>query len=195
MIARSSLSEMRVSWLVKALLVLVTYHLALVTSPAQGNGSPQQFSPDKFDAELRQYITNEAKLTEQEAAKFFPVYKEMQNKQRVVFGRQRELLMSKPEGEKACLEAIKQRDENELEMKRIQKTYHEKFLKMLPAAKVYAILRAEDMFHRNMLRRGAPNRRSGMNPYRRPGMGYNGWHGMAPGQDPQKNRNWKGKSE
>ena len=139
---RSSISEVSTSWLVKVLLVLIIYNLSLVSSPAQENGGGQQFSPDKFDAELRQYITEQAKLTEQEAEKFFPVYKEMQAKQRVVFGRQRELLRAKPEGEKACLEAIRQRDENELEMKRIQKNYHEKFLKQLPASKVYAILRA-----------------------------------------------------
>lgn len=195
MMTRSIISEVRVSWLVKVLLVLITYHLSLATSPAQENGGQQQFSPEKFDAELRKYITDEAKLTEQEASKFFPVYKEMQAKQRVVFGRQREQLMNKPEGEKACLEAIQQRDENELEMKRIQKTYHEKFLKLLPASKVYAILRAEDMFYRNMLRRGNPNRHSGLNPFMRPGMGFNPWQGMGQRRDykspPTENPNWK----
>ena len=65
--------------------------------PAQEVNKPEQFSPEKFDAELRQFITNEAKLTEQEAAKFFPVYKEMQAKQRAVFARQRAQLMNKPE--------------------------------------------------------------------------------------------------
>ena len=186
---RSSISEVSTSWLVKVLLVLIIYNLSLVASSAQENGGGQQFSPDKFDAELRQYITEQAKLTEQEAEKFFPVYKEMQAKQRVVFGRQRELLRAKPEGEKACLEAIRQRDENELEMKRIQKNYHEKFLKQLPASKVYAILRAEDMFYRNMLRRGNPNRHSGMNPFKYNGAGFNPWHGM--GKNAGKNHNWK----
>lgn len=156
MTARNSFGEVSVSWLAKVLLVLITYHLSLITSLAQEGGGKHRFSPEKFDAELRQFITKEAKLTEQEAAKFFPVYKEMQTKQRAVFGRQRALVMTNPEGEKACLEAIRQRDENDLEMKRIQQTYHEKFLEMLPASKVYAILRAEDMFHRRMLKRSAP---------------------------------------
>lgn len=142
---------------------------------AQDKGGQHRFSPDKFDAELREFITNEAKLTEQEAAKFFPVYKEMQAKQREVFGRQKALGMSKPEDEKACKEAIRQRDENDLEMKRIQQAYHEKFLKLLPAAKVYAILQAEDQFHRRMLRRNNPFGQFGRNS-----MGF-------PGQ----NRNWK----
>jgi hypothetical protein len=152
---------------------------------AQGDNGPQQFSPDKFDAELREFITNEAKLTEHEAAKFFPIYKEMQAKQRVVYGRQGSLVMSKPEGEKACLDAIRQRDENDLEMKRIQKAYHEKFLKILPASKVYAILRAEVMFHRRMLRRGDPNRR--------PGMGQNMNPNQNPNQNPWINHSWRKK--
>jgi len=130
---------------------------------AQENNGQHRFSPDKFDADLRAFIVCEAKLTQDEEAKFFPVYKEMQAKQRMVFGRQRILAMNKPEGEKACLEAIRQRDENDLEMKRIQQTYHEKFLELLPASKVYAILCAEDKFHRRMLKRGNPNRRSGNN--------------------------------
>lgn len=37
----------------------------------------------------------------------------------------------------------------------IQKTYHEKFLQILPAKKVYDILNAEDRFHRQMFKRTA----------------------------------------
>ena len=142
-----------------------TFTLCLL---AQEANKPEKFSPEKFDAELRQFITDEAKLTEQEAAKFFPVYKEMQAKQRVVFARQRAQLMNKPEDEKACQEAIRQRDENDLEMKRIQQTYHEKFLELLSASKVYAILRAEDMFHRRMLQRDYRGRTHGKDPGRNP---------------------------
>ena len=140
---------------------------------AQENDGQHRFSPEKFDAELREFITSEAKLTEQEAAKFFPVYKEMQTKQREVFGRQKALGKSKPEEELACKEAIRQRDENDLEMKRIQQAYHEKFLKLLPASKVYAILQAEDLFHRRMLKRNNPNGQSGRNP-------KDGNHGQKP---------------
>jgi hypothetical protein len=38
-------------------------------------------------------------------------------------------------------------------MKRIQKTYHERFLDLLPASKVYAVLKAEDKFYRHVFRR------------------------------------------
>ena len=63
-----------------------------------------------------------------------------------------------PQDEASCLKAIRERDEMELEMKRILQTYHNRFLEMLPASKVYAIIQAEDRFHRRMLKRWSHNR-------------------------------------
>lgn len=124
---------------------------------AQAQGPQQKFSPEKFDQELQAFITNEAKLTPQEAAKFFPVYKEMQDKQRALYGRQRNMVGMNPQDEASCLKAIRERDETDLEMKRIQQTYHNRFLEMMPASKVYAILQAEDRFHRRMMKRWSHN--------------------------------------
>lgn len=115
--------------------------------------SPEKFSPEKFDAALQHFITNEAKLTPQESQKFFPVYREMQVKQHPLFDRQRKLVTEKPEDEASSLKAIRERDDIDIEMKRIQKTYHERFLELLPASKVYNIIKAEDKFYRNMFRR------------------------------------------
>lgn len=126
---------------------------ALMTTVILCAQEQQRFSPEKFDAELQEFITNEAKLTPQEAAKFFPIYKEMQAKQRALFERQRQLVSQCPQDENACKKAIRERDEIDLEMKHIQQTYHERFLEILPASKVYEILKAEDKFHRQMFRR------------------------------------------
>ena len=62
----------------------------------------QKFSPEKFDAELHLSIINEAKLTPQESAKFFPVYKEMQVKQRALYERQRNLATMSTNDETSC---------------------------------------------------------------------------------------------
>ena len=121
--------------------------------PPQGFGQQtQKFSPEKFQADLEQFITKEACLTPQEAAKFFPIYKEMQSKQRAVYERQRQLGWGKPTDEKGCEKNIRQRDEYDLELKRIQQTYHNKFLSVISASKLYDVLKAEDRFHRQMLR-------------------------------------------
>lgn len=139
------------------LVFLLTAGLTVVAQPQQGHQGQSQigprFSPEKFEAELQQFLVQEASLTPQEAAKFFPVYKEMNRKQRALYERQRQLGMIKPKDEKGCQKAIKDRDEIEVELKRIQQNYHNKFLDILPASKVYDVLNAEDRFHRRMLRK------------------------------------------
>ena len=131
-------------------MIIILLFITALTVKAQDD---QKFSPEKFDAELQIFIINEAKLSPQEAAKFFPVYREMQTKQRGLYDRQRKLVTQTPNDEASCMKAIKERDEIELEMKRIQQTYHERFLEILPASKVYATLKAEDKFYRHVFRR------------------------------------------
>jgi len=113
----------------------------------------RRFSPEQFDAELQQFIVQEAHLTPQESARFFPVYKEMQQKQRKLFERQRKQAIIKPQDESGCVKAIQERDNIDVEMKRLQQSYHNKFLDILPASKVYDVIKAEDRFHRRMLKR------------------------------------------
>jgi hypothetical protein len=128
--------------------------LALMTSMIIcAQGQQQKFSPEKFDAELQQFIVQEAHLTPQESARFFPVFKEMQRKQRMLYHRKRMKGSIKPQDEEGCQRAIREFDEVDVELKRIQQTYHNKFLDILPASKVYDIIEAEDLFHRRMLKR------------------------------------------
>ena len=135
----------------KVFYIIVLTALFTIKATAQDQRQ-QRFSPEKFEAELKDYITKEANLTPQEAAKFFPLYKEMQEKQRALFGRQRGLGLVKPFDEQGCLKVIKEIDEIDLELKRIQQTYHTRFIEQLSASKVYDILRAEERFHRHMMR-------------------------------------------
>ena len=106
----------------------------------------------KFQADLEQFITKEAGLTADESAKFFPLYREMQSKQRVIYKQMKELGKNKPADEKACRKAVEKRDELELEQKRICQSYHQKFFNVLSASKVYDIIKAESRFHRRAIR-------------------------------------------
>ena len=112
----------------------------------------QKFSPEKFQADLEQYITTEAGLTNEEAAKFFPLYREMQQKQRVVYNKMHELFKL-PHDEASCKRAVQRRDQLESELKQIAQTYHNKFLRVLPASKVIGTIIAEDKFHRRAFRK------------------------------------------
>ena len=112
----------------------------------------KKFSPEKFQAQMEQFIAKEAGLTADESAKFFPIYREMQQKQRAVFGKMREEGRVKPTDDASCKRLVQKRDEVELELKKIQQTYHNKFFTVLSPSKVFDVLRAEEKFHRQAFR-------------------------------------------
>ncbi|MBO7045575.1 MAG: hypothetical protein J6W38_04380, partial [Prevotella sp.] len=106
---------------------------------AQGQGQ-QRFSPEKYQADMEQYIAKEVGLTPQEASAFFPMFREMQKKQRAIYNQMMAESKIKPADEKACKKVIQKRDQVELELKSIQQTYHNKFLSVLPASKVFDVI-------------------------------------------------------
>lgn len=108
---------------------------------------------------MENYIEQTVRLSPSESAKFFPLYEEMRAKQRVYFQRDKKTRYVNPNDSKACERAVRQHDENELQLKRIQQTYHNKFLKILPANKVYQIIKAEKEFHKKKFRRAVRGRR------------------------------------
>lgn len=118
-----------------------------------------KFNPQRFETELEQYITTEACLTPQEAAEFFPLYKEMREKQRSYFLKAGQYRHIDYRDNELCEKAIRELDENEIQMKKIQQSYHIKFLKKLPAGKVLKIWRAEEKFHRKAFSKAAGNSR------------------------------------
>ena len=132
--------------------LLVFAVLMFVVALGASAEEQQKFSPEKFQADLEQYITTEAGLTNEEAAKFFPLYREMQQKQRVVYNKMHELFKL-PHDEASCKRAVQRRDQLEIELKQIAQTYHNKFLRVLPASKVIGTIVAEDKFHRRAFRK------------------------------------------
>ena len=138
--------------MILTILMLVGTLSMTAQNPVQ-NEKRQKFDPAKFETELEQFITKEAGLTQQEAAAFFPLYREMRSKQRVYFDEMRKLRGTDGNDDKKCREAIEKMDKNDLEIKGIQKNYHAKFLKVLPASKVLKAIKAEERFHRNTFQR------------------------------------------
>lgn len=154
-------------------LFMLSFSLGLSAQQNDQQQLQQRFSPEKFFQDMKQFITQEAHLTQQEADKFFPLYIEMQQKMRPLYDRQRQLGREHPQCEQACLNAIKERDEIDIKLRQIQQTYHNRFLEELPASKVYDILKAEERFHRRMMRgawgmRGGWGQMSGMHRSQRP---------------------------
>ena len=134
-------------------LLIVALLMAVTAGAQQPRGQQPKFSPEKFRIEMEQFITQEACLTPQEAAAFFPIFNEMNHKLRLVYERQRQQGRIKPADEKGCRDAIKKRDELDVELKQIQQNYHNKMLNVIPASKLYDVINAEERFHRRELRR------------------------------------------
>lgn len=124
-----------------------------LVAPLLAQEKSEHFSPKKFETELQQYIIEQAGLTPEESAKFFPVYNEMRQKQHALFKRQRSLVKLKPSDDAGCMKAIQERDNIEVEQKRLQQNYHNKFFDVLPASRVHDVLQAEDRFFRTMLKK------------------------------------------
>lgn len=140
----------------KVLLVLFLF-VGILQLSAHENG---KFDPKRFDAEMQQFITVEAGLTPMEAAKFFPLFKEMQDKQRVLFEKMNYYRFVDTSDDNACLNAIKKMDEIDVEIKKLQQRYHLKFCKILSPGKVMRVLKADEKFHRRVFRRMAKGERN-----------------------------------
>ncbi len=127
--------------------IILLWLVALGTSAQE-----KKFDPEKFDAEKEAYITKKANLSQQEASKLFPLFKEMQKKQRCVYKRMRSLGNSKPTDEAGCAETIKVRDKCNLELKQLEQCYHQKMLQVVSASKLYDVIKAETHFYRKMMK-------------------------------------------
>ena len=86
----------------RAAIVVSAICLCAVTAAAQSKG---KFSPEKYQAELEQFITSEAGLSAQEAADFFPLLREMQEKQRAIYNQLKAAARTKPADENGCKKA------------------------------------------------------------------------------------------
>ena len=134
------------------LLCLMICLLSVIAVKAQENQKAQKFSPEKFQADMEQFITQEAKLTSDETTKFFPLLREMHQKQRAVYEKIKKECSQRPSNEEEIKKVVQKRDTYELELKTIQQTYHNKFLKVLQPSKAFDAIIAEDRFHRRAFR-------------------------------------------
>lgn len=134
-------------------IICLFFILAFNISDAQNKN--RHFTPERFQAELEQYITRKAGLSPKEASEFFPLYSEMLRKQRSIHDELKNLKRIKPTTDAECKKNLMKRDKCEIEIKQLQKTYHEKFMQILPAGKVYDIVKAEERFHRQIFKRAA----------------------------------------
>ena len=119
----------------KRIILLLCVFFSVSLLHAQG-----KFDFNRIKAESHSFMTKEAGLTVQEAARFFPVYDEMREKQRGYFDRLRAIHHSKPSSEREASKMIEQADAYEIQLKQIEQRYHKEMLKVIPATKLLRVL-------------------------------------------------------
>ena len=134
--------------------ILIVFLLTLCL-PGIAQKKQGKASEDKFRAKKEAYITKKAELTPEEAAKFFPLYFELQDKKaennRKAWAKGKTGLNPNTTEEEyeEIFEAFFDADEDNCEL---EKEYLEKCRKFLSNKKIYMALKAEIMFSRHMLK-------------------------------------------
>lgn len=115
----------------------------------------ERLSPEEFRARQKAFIIEKAGLTKDEAAKFFPVYFELQDKKKALTDKTWGLLR-KGKDEKTTeaqyAEIMEEVFDNRIASDELEKTYYGKFKKILSNKKIFLVQRAEMRFHRELLK-------------------------------------------
>lgn len=119
------------------------------------DGCEQHLSREEFRAKQKAYIIEQANLTKDEAAKFFPVYFELQDKKKKLNDESWNL-MRKGKDDKTTEAQYEEINEkvanNRIAADQLDKTYLGKFKKILSSKKIFLVQRAEMRFHREMIK-------------------------------------------
>lgn len=133
------------------LFLLLTFMCISIHAQKQGKSC----SEEEFKAKKQAYLAEQAELTEEEAAKFFPIYFELQalkkeiNKQAWKKGK----TGKDPQTTEAEYEAILNAFiDSEVRNCELDKEYLKKYQTVLSNKKIYKVLHAEIKFNRNMLK-------------------------------------------
>lgn len=138
----------------KLILLFVMLGGFLPLSWANG-GCEQRLTREEFRARQQAYITEKAGLTKEEVDKFFPVYFELQDRKKELNDEAWRLLRKgKDESttEEQYEEIMIGVYDARVSTDRLERSYLEKFRKILPYKKIYKVLRAEMRFNRDLLK-------------------------------------------
>ena len=124
----------------------------------------RKFSPEQFRMQCELFVAREAKLTQSEAQRLFPMYTQMREEQRKLNDEQHRLRREAGKDEisdKRSLEILNRLNELSHKAVQIEIDYDKKMLKIVSASKLLRVKQAEQRFHRKMLDRIANDRRKG----------------------------------
>lgn len=138
----------------------------LMLSVWANDGICQRLTKEEFRAKQQAFLTEKAGLTQAEAAKFFPLYFELQDrKQKLNDNAWKLLRQGKNENttESQYGEILDGVYDARVASSELEQTYLKKFQKILSNKKIYLIQRAEMRFHRE-LQKGMNGKKNGKGP-------------------------------
>ncbi len=114
-----------------------------------------QFSPAEYWRQQKEFFTQRAGLTDDEANAFFPLYNELQQKKRELNREMRSAMRpeigSQP-SEEQSLKVIDARADVNIKIAELEKEYLQKFKEVLPASKILKVQVAEEQFNSQILK-------------------------------------------
>lgn len=139
----------------KKLIILLLVLVGGMSYTFANEGCNQHLSPEEFRAKQEAFITERAELTLAEAKKFFPIYFELQAKKKEIndniwkeLRKGKEDKLTDAQYEEIMLKVYDLR----LASDKLDKSYYEKYKKVLSPKKIYQVQRAEARFHREILK-------------------------------------------
>ena len=159
----------------KTLIALFIITATALTATAQERpaepGRRKKFSHEQFQAKQREYITEKAQLTAEEADAFFPLFFELQ-KEKFRIEREARSKVIKERGQKLtdeeCKSLLEHTADAKIKTAELEKEYITKYLNVVPAKKLLDIQRAEHSFQGYLLKT-ITNEQGGKAPHRREG--------------------------
>lgn len=122
----------------------------------------KHFSHEEYCKKQEEFITKNAKLTPEEAKKFFPLFFELQKSKWEINKEARKRTKKDNEQEITAEEfnkLVNKIADAKIKIAQLEKSYIEKYLKVIPARKILDVQRAEDKFQREMIKNMARGQR------------------------------------
>ena len=152
----------------KKYILLSLFAISATAIFAQPENGPEDFreKKDKMNAMKSAYITSELNLSTEEAQAFWPVYNELDSKIEALrmanFDQGMKMRKSGKKiedfSDEELLKMMKQRLDNDEQIAKLRKQYHEKFLKLLGTKKTAMLYHAEMEFMRDLMRKSKGGR-------------------------------------
>lgn len=145
---------MKKGWLCLIMMALLPICLFAQNTPNRQNNNIR-LSREEFQKRHEAYITKYAGLTPEEAAKFFPLYNELQNRKNELndqTGKYMRETWGKELDENKYKEILEGMSANAIASENLERTYLDKFREVISYKKIFKIREAESRFRQELVR-------------------------------------------